>query len=284
MSTNIVIDLDIDELDNEVNNIMNLKADYNQYLKENYVKWMKNKKINLYKNTISTKLGKMNSQSTKTITFENFPIVFSMKDNNNESTINLEIYNELNELLFKKQLIIPKITSFDIIENYDKEIDNNNLINKMKNLMDKINNLNTIEQNDKYIQLNGNLIDKNTLDNKLKKYRIEYEDLRKIYNNLVETRTKIIDIKREILSDNNMKLDNINQQYNNFKNTDISLYNKTNGKNTDMMIDKEKQTKVSDRIAGISLKEELDFFLRNFDHKNLDFLKSKIYKINIRQF
>lgn len=250
--SNLVINLDIDEINDEINNMMKSKMEYNEYLKDNYI----NKKKNLYKNIISTKIGKLNDINTETITFEDFPIKFYTKNSENSSNINFEVYDEMNKLLFKKQIIIPKVVNFDIIDKYDKEIDNSNLTIKMKNLMDKINKLNTIKEDNKYIQLNGNRIDQGLLNDKLDKYKNEYNELKVYYNNLFENRRHIVNIKKDMLHEENSIINILNQEYNYFKSENIILYqeslNNLNNLNIQEYINNKKNEIIYEKIRNIN--------------------------------
>lgn len=188
----------------ELNRMVQHKKEYMNILKKNY----KQKNIGIKKNDrIQIQLYK----SGEKIECIGYPMLFYTQEQEKTITMYVDIHQD-NQLLFRKELILPKTINIDEhMEKMDTEIDKQNLIIKMKNIMDKMNTLNTVSDKETFIQENGDIYDKNTLEEILIKYRKEYTEIKEIYTPLSEKRNQLGRIKKKLYSDADQEQNTLQQ-------------------------------------------------------------------------
>jgi len=200
----INISLDhMDEIQAELNNILNIKLKHNEYKKICYQKKVLNKPAPSL-NKLLLYLDKIGVQGSEEIEFNNYDIKISEHNSENTSSICLDIINTItNQLIFTKELLLPKIISKDeTINELDIEIDRTALITKIKNLLDKINELNNIENDphtNNHLQHNMEYIETSTLNTLVGKYKTDYEILKNMYRSLILKRDKILELNADYI-------------------------------------------------------------------------------------
>ena len=109
------ISLDSTDINPEINEMMQHRSNYMQYLKDNYnkVKKSKSKKAKSKKakntNSIIIKLGKTSDESDS-VELEGFSLMFYQMEGDNTSSFHLDIVDPVNkgEFILRKKLVIPK--------------------------------------------------------------------------------------------------------------------------------------------------------------------------------
>ena len=223
------INIDFSDVNDEVSDLYQHQANFYSHIKDN-MKSKKKKTIN-YNFTISDSLSSENiTQITgyrSKIVEKNNPIYHSI--------IFLAYDND--DIIYSKEIIIPKTIHLDeTVKNFDKIIAKENIIPKLKLLIDRINGLTkTTIIND---------LKTEQIDELLEDYKIEYEELKNKYKNILKSRTIINSIKNNRIHKNDVQINKLNQYFYYYNSIFLKEYNKLL-ESSEGTIDYENYTKLS---------------------------------------